>query len=157
MKIDIEVLKELNANIGVDLIAINEYFLHARMLKHWGYMSLGAKIYHRSIEVMKYCDDLVQRIFLLEGLPNLQKLGKLFIGQTVPEILQCDLKLERDMHEILSKAILTCEKLEDFVSRELLLKHLHENEEYIDWLETQHTLITDMGLDNYLENAMNGD
>ncbi|MBN3859936.1 bacterioferritin [Neisseriaceae bacterium PsAf] len=151
MKISKEILTVLNANIGVDLVAINQYFLHARMLKHWGYESLGSKVYHRSIEVMKLSDDLIQRIFLLEGLPNLQKLGKLFIGQSVEEILQCDLKLEEEMRSVLQEAILLCEKEKDFVSRKILVRHLDENEEYIDDLTTEINLLKEIGLQNYLQ------
>ncbi|QRN41676.1 MAG: bacterioferritin [Neisseriaceae bacterium] len=151
MKISREILTALNANVGVDLVAINQYFLHARMLKHLGYESLGSKVYHRSITVMKMSDDLIQRIFLLEGLPNLQKLGKLFIGQSVEEILQCDLKLEEEIRSTLQETILLCEKEQDFVSRKILVGHLDKSEEYIDDLTTEINLLKDLGLQNYLQ------
>ncbi|MDR2128293.1 MAG: bacterioferritin [Burkholderiaceae bacterium] len=151
MKIDHRVLLELNAVLRESLTAINQYFLHGRMLKNAGYHALDERVVHRSIDEMKMADKLVQRIFLLEGLPNLQELNKLLIGENVPEILACDLKLEQRKHQVLLKAIATCEKLEDFVTRDLLEKFKHENEESIDWIETQQDLIDAMGLQNYLQ------
>lgn len=154
MKISPTILTSLNTNIGIDLIAINQYFLHARMLKYWGYETLGSVVYHRSIAVMKLCDELIQRVFILEGLPNLQKLGKLFIGQSVTEIISCDLKLEMAIHSVLLQAIISCEQEKDFVSRKLLVQHLSTNETYIDDLETQNKLLQELGLQNYLQYAV---
>ncbi|MDO5625302.1 MAG: bacterioferritin [Pseudomonadota bacterium] len=157
MKASAAVLKELNTALRESLTAINQYFLHARMVKNQGYAQLNDRIYHQSIDEMKMSDKLIQRIFLLEGLPNLQDLDKLLIGESVPEIIACDLKAEQRKHAVLVQAIATCEKEQDYVSRELLVSLKDENEEYIDWLETQQRLIDETGLPNYLQSMAHGD
>lgn len=151
MKVNPQVLEQLNAVLADALVAINQYFLHARMLKNWGLNAIGGHIYHQSIEEMKISDKLVQRIFLLEGLPNLQDLGKLHIGEDVAEILSSDIELELAKHATLVKAIAICEQQHDFVSRDLLVSLKDENEEHLDWLRTQQELIESMGLANYLQ------
>lgn len=146
-----DVRTALNDNIGVDLIAINQYFFHARVLKHWGYEKLGDLIYKRSIEVMRFSDDLIQRLFLLEGLPNLQKLGKLIVGEDVAEVLACDLVLEHKMHVLLTEGISICDQSTDFVSRKILTKHLTASEAHINAIKENQKLIEAMGEMNYLE------
>ena len=146
-----DVKTALNDNIGVDLIAINQYFFHARFLKHWGYEKLGDLIYKRSIEVMRFSDDLIQRLFLLEGLPNLQKLGKLIVGENVSEVLTCDLVLEHKMHVLLTEGVSICDQSTDFVSRKILTKHLTANEAHINVIKENQKLIETMGDLNYLE------
>lgn len=151
MKVERSVLVHLNKVLGQYLISINQYFLHARILKNWGFAGLGHPIYKKSIEDMKESDDVIERILLLEGLPNLQELGKLLIGEDVPEILKCDLAREYQKREILVDAITHCEEVQDYVSRELLSKMLDESEEYIDWIETEQENIALLGLDVYLQ------
>lgn len=151
MKVERSVLVHLNKVLGQYLISINQYFLHARILKNWGFAGLGHLIYKKSIEDMKESDDVIERILLLEGLPNLQELGKLLIGEDVPEILKCDLAREYQKREILVDAITHCEEVQDYVSRELLSKMLDESEEYIDWIETEQENIALLGLDVYLQ------
>lgn len=151
MQVSPTVLAALNNVLRESLTAINQYFLHGRMLKNQGYKELNERIVHQSIDEMKISDKLVQRIFLLEGLPNLQDLGKLLIGENVPEILASDLKLEQRKHDVLIDAIALCERERDYVSRDLLEYIKHESEEYTDWLECQHGLLKDMGLANYLQ------
>lgn len=151
MKISQPVLVVLNSALRESLTAINQYFLHARMAKNQGFEKLDSKIFHQSIDEMKHSDRLIQRIFLLEGLPNLQELGKLLIGEDVPEIISCDLQLEQRKHSVLVDAIATCEREQDYVSRDLLEHLKEENEEHLDWLETQQELIQSMGLPNYLQ------
>ena len=148
------VKRELNKVLAVSLIAINQYFLHARMLKNWGVEALGKSIYKQSIEEMKMSDDIIERVLLLEGLPNLQDLGKLLLGENVKEILECDLQLEQNKHAISIEAIKACETESDFVSRELLRKLKDENEEHTDWLETQLKLIEEIGLENFVQQAI---
>jgi bacterioferritin len=154
MKGDDQVIGYLNSVLRNELTAINQYFLHARMFRNWGFERLGGHEYEESIDEMKHADRLVQRILFLEGLPNLQDLGKLLIGETVPEALACDLKLERDGHPLLREAIGHCERVGDYASRELLEDILESEEQHIDFLETQLALIDRVGLPNYLQSQM---
>ena len=148
------VLRELNAVLRESLTLINQYFLHARMAKNQGFEGLNKKIYHQSIAEMKMADALVQRIFLLGGLPNLQDLGKLMIGEDVPELLNCDLTLERAAQATVKDGIEHCEAVRDYVSRDLLQTILDDTEEHIDFLETQIELIGKVGVQNYLQSQM---
>jgi bacterioferritin len=154
MQSDRAVLTHLNAQLRNELTAINQYFLHARMLKNWGYGHLGKHEYEESLEEMKHADKLIERILMLDGLPNLQDLGKLAIGQTVPEVLQGDLGLELTAQQTLKAGIAHCESVHDYVSREVLVDILDDTEEHIDWIETQLGLIGEVGLPNYLQSAM---
>lgn len=154
MQTNKEVIKALNLVLAQSLIAINQYFLHARIVKNWGIDALNATLYQQSIQEMKWSDELIERILLLGGLPNLQELGKLLIGETVSEILSCDIKLEQRKHDVLIDAIQVCKANRDFVSRELLVRLKDGNEEYEDWLSTQLEMIESMGIQNYIQHKV---
>ena len=151
MKSDPQVIEHLNAQLKNELTATNQYFLHYRMLKHWGFHRLAGKEYDESIGEMKHADRLMERLFMLGGLPNLQDLGKLLVGENVPEILDCDLRSETGSQATLKEAIAHCESVRDYVSRDLLESILDDTEEHIDYLETQIELLGKVGLENYLQ------
>jgi len=154
MQGDPQVIHFLQAQLKNELTAINQYFLHYRMLKHWGFGKLAKKEYEESMGEMKHADMLMDRIFMLDGLPNLQDLGKLMIGEDVPEILACDLGLERGAQATVKEGMAHCESVRDYVSRDLLQTILDDTEEHIDFLETQIDLVSKVGLQNYLQSQM---
>lgn len=154
MKGDKTVIQHLNKQLTNELTAINQYFLHARMLNHWGFGRLGKHEYDESIGEMKHADLLIKRIFMLDGLPNLQDLHKLLIGENVPEILDCDLQLETLSQATVKEAMAYCESVRDYVSRDLFQHILDDTEEHIDYLETQIGLVDQVGIQNYLQSQM---
>ncbi|WP_028217483.1 bacterioferritin [Paraburkholderia oxyphila] len=154
MQADPKVIEYLNAELKNELTAINQYFLHARLYKHWGLEALGKHEYDESIEEMKHADKLIERIFMLDGLPNLQDLGKLLVGENTREILECDLTLERTAQAQCKEAIAYCESVRDFVSREIFVEILDATEDHIDWLETQLGLIDKVGIENYQQSGI---
>jgi bacterioferritin len=154
MKGDQEVIRLLNAQLTNELTAINQYFLHAKMYKHWGLEKIGKKEYEESIGEMKHADKLIDRILMLDGLPNLQAMHKVMVGENTEEMLNCDLKLEKGAQITVKEGIAAAEKAADYVSRDLLLMILEDTEEHIDWLETQLDLIGKVGIQNYLQSQM---
>ena len=149
-----EVIDNLNRVLKNELTAINQYFLHSRMFKDWGLVALGEKEHLESIDEMKHADRLIERILFLDGLPNLQDLGRLRIGEDVAEILRCDLALEMDATLLLRQCVVHAERVGDFVSRELFEDILTSEEEHVDWLETQLALIEKAGIQNYIQSQM---
>jgi len=154
MKGDSKVIEHLNKVLGNELIAINQYFLHAKMFEDWGLKELAEFTLHESIDEMKHADNITQRILFLEGLPNLQDLGKIHIGEATEEMLRCDLDLEMRAIPDLREAIAYCESVQDYVSRDLFRTILDDEEEHVDWLEAQLYLIENMGIQNYLSEKM---
>ena len=154
MQGDPQVIQHLQAQLRNELTATNQYFLHYRILKHWGFDRLARKEYEESIGEMKHADRLMERILVLDGLPNLQDLGKLLVGEDVPEIFDCDLRSERAAQAAVKEGIAHCESVRDYVSREILEDILQDTEEHIDFLETQIDLLAKVGLQNYLQSQM---
>ncbi len=153
---DAKVIEYLNKALKQELTTINQYFLHAKMFENWGFKALYEKEYEESIDEMKHADKLMERILFLEGLPNLQDLDRLMIGENVKECLECDLKAEMNAHPLYVEAIAYCETAKDYVSREIFEHILKSEEDHIDWLQTQLELIDKIGLQNYLQSAVGG-
>lgn len=149
-----KVLSQLNRVLTCELTAINQYFLHARMFKHWGLEKLNEKEYKKSIQDMKHADKLIERVLFLEGLPNLQQLDKLRIGEHSEEMLRCDMEAVVEQLEVLRNAIKVCETEHDYISRELLEDLLEDEEEHLDWIESQQELIKQTGIQNYLQSQI---
>ncbi len=154
MKLDPNTCGTLNKVLTSELTGINQHFLHARMQKNWGFSALNEKAYKRSIREMKDADELIERILFLEGLPNLQQLGRLSIGESPEECLQCDLAFEQEKIQLIRSALQQCEESGDFISRSLLEELLEHAEEYLDWLETQQSLINSIGIEKYLQSQI---
>lgn len=154
MQGDKQVIQHLNKVLGNELVAINQYFLHARMYEDWGLEKIGKHEYKESIDEMKHADKIIKRILFLEGLPNLQELGRLMIGENTKEMIECDLKLEMKAIPDLKEAIAYCEQVGDYATREIFEDILESEEEHVDWLETQLGLIEKVGLENYMQSQM---
>jgi bacterioferritin len=154
MKSDKLIIQTLNEVLTYELTSINQYFLHARMFKNWGIKALNDKAYKKSILDMKQADELIERILFLEGLPNLQMLGRLNIGEKPAEMIACDSKFEQQQLPLMRKAIDSCEQAQDYVSRDILSKILNDEEEYLDWLETQQYQIDTLGIEKYLQSQL---
>ena len=154
MKSDKLIIQTLNEVLTYELTSINQYFLHARMFKNWGIKALNDKAYKKSILDMKQADELIERILFLEGLPNLQMLGRLNIGEKPAEMIACDTKFEQQQLPLMRKAIDSCEQAQDYVSRDILSKILNDEEEYLDWLETQQYQIDTLGIEKYLQSQL---
>lgn len=154
MKGDKAVIEQLNKVLTAELTSINQYFLHARMFKNWGLEKLNQREYKKSIKDMKQADDLIERVLFLEGLPNLQQLGSLRIGEHTSEMITCDLEFQQDQIALLRESIALCETQKDFVSRELLEDILEYEEEHLDWIETQQHLLSELGSENYLQSQL---
>ncbi|MEO9945383.1 MAG: bacterioferritin [Paraglaciecola sp.] len=157
MKGDKQIISVLNEVLTFELTSINQYFLHAKMYKNWGFENLSKFTYKKSIKDMKQADELIERVLFLEGIPNLQLLGKLMIGEETTEMLSCDMTFQQSQIPLLKKAISLCEELQDFVSRDLFEGILKYEEDHIDWIETQQYQITHMGIENYLQSQLEED